>query len=135
MEAVAALSLACNVLQLVEQSYCAVRFAKGLKDEHAPEGGLAGHSALLHKLGYELQQSVDSQDQSGLSEYDQDLREQAKAMLKIASKLSKELDKFTGNKWKDAAIYMWKKPKIEGLEKALSQIQQDMDTKVLLDLR
>lgn len=136
MEAVAALSLACNVLQLVEQSYKAVRFVKSLKDGHAPEGSLLGHSNSLRKLGDELQQLTNSQGQGGISECDQGLQKQAKAMLDVAGELVRELEKLKGSKRMGTVKYLiWKNGKIRGLEKDLGRIQQDMDTKVLLELR
>ncbi|KEZ42176.1 hypothetical protein SAPIO_CDS6239 [Scedosporium apiospermum] len=136
MEAVAALSLACNVLQLVEQSYNAATFVKSLKDGHAPEGSLLGYSNSLRKLGDELRQLSDSQGQGSISECDQGLQKQAKAMLDVAGELVTELEKLKGSKRMGAVKYLiWKKGKIRGLEKDLGQIQQDMDTKVLLDLR
>jgi len=136
MEAVAALSFACNVLQLVEQGYNAVRFVKSLKDGRAPEGSLLGHSNSLRKLGDELRQLTNSQGQGSISECDQGLQKQAKAMLDVAGELVTELEKLKGSKWMGTVKYLiWKKGKIRGLEKDLGQIQQDMDTKVLLDLR
>ncbi|KAK6079567.1 hypothetical protein SCUP234_05736 [Seiridium cupressi] len=133
MEPLAALSLACNVIQIVETSYSVLRAVKELR---AHEGGLTTFSEDLRTLGSEIQKSIESQDPASLSPDEKDILKQATNMVKVAGDLRTELDKFKASKRGiiiNAARYLVKKQKIEGLEKSLEQIDKFMSTRLLVN--
>ncbi|KAM0817232.1 putative NACHT domain-containing protein [Seiridium cardinale] len=135
MESLAALSLACNVIQIVETSYSVLRVVKELR---APEGSLTKFSEDLRTLGTEIQKSIESQDPASLSLDENDILKQAANMVKVAGDLRTELDKFKASKRGmiiNAARYLVKKQKIEGLEKSLQQIDKFMSTRLLANVR
>ncbi|KAK9775261.1 putative NACHT domain-containing protein [Seiridium cardinale] len=135
MESLAALSLACNVIQIVETSYSVLRVVKELR---APEGGLTTFSEDLRTLGTEIQKSIESQDPASLSLDENGILKQAANMVKVAGDLRTELDKFKASKRGmiiNAARYLVKKQKIEGLEKSLQQIDKFMSTRLLANVR
>ncbi|KAK9787150.1 putative NACHT domain-containing protein [Seiridium cardinale] len=135
MESLAALSLACNVIQIVETSYSVLRVVKELR---APEGGLTTFSEDLRTLGTEIQKSIESQDPASLSPDEEDILKQATKMVQVAGDLRTELDRFKTSKRgiiSNAVRYLAKKQKIEGLEKSLQQIDKVMSTRLLANVR
>ncbi|KAK6083921.1 hypothetical protein SCUP515_01617 [Seiridium cupressi] len=133
MEPLAALSLACNVIQIVATSYSVLRAVKELR---AHEGGLTTFSEDLRTLGSEIQKSIESQDPASLSPDEKDILKQATNMVKVAGDLRTELDKFKASKRGiiiNAARYLVKKQKIESLEKSLEQIDKFMSTRLLVN--
>ncbi|KAJ1333188.1 ankyrin repeat domain-containing protein 50 [Microdochium nivale] len=133
MEALAALSLACNVLQLVGVSLKASKALKSIRDEHQPDSGVKSHADILRHLSHEVTQCIATQGSSGNAT----LCSRAAEVVAIAEELEKLLLRFTTgkkNKFRDGFAYVRKQGDIKALEQRLQRAQDALQSTVLLDV-
>lgn len=133
MEALAALSLVCNVLQLVGVSLKASKALKAIRDEHKPDSSAQGHADILRQLSHEVKQCVTTQGSSGNAT----LCTRADEVVAVARDLEKLLLRFTTgkkNKFLDGLAYLWKQGDIKALEQRLQRAQDALQSTVLLDV-
>jgi hypothetical protein len=138
MESLVTLSLACNILQVITTSQKALAAIKRIREAGAADGSATTYSDSLRALGLELQQSISAQSSTLISDDERELRDRGIAMATIAEQLRALLDEFSSSKRKkvlDVVKYMWKKSRIEDLENGLTQAQDVMQTRILVNLR
>ncbi|KXJ88181.1 hypothetical protein Micbo1qcDRAFT_235969 [Microdochium bolleyi] len=134
MEALAALSLACNVLQLVGTGLKISRALKTVRDEHGPDKGVQSHAAALRQLSHEVTQSLATR---GSPAANAALCTRAADVVAVAKELETLLVRFTtGRKGKirDMVAYGRKQGDIKALEKRLQQTQDLLQNEILKDV-
>lgn len=133
MEALAALSLACNVLQLVGVCLKASKALKTIRDEQQPDSGVKSQANILRQLSHEVTLCVDTQGSSGNAT----LCSRAHEVVAVADELEKLLRRFTTgkkNKFRDGFAYIRKQSDIKALEQRLQRAQDALQSTVLLDV-
>lgn len=145
LEVLAALSLACNVMQTI--SFCAdvVRLSKNVYQTGKPDPTLVGNSESLASLADSLGHQVAGQAQP-LTRADHNLLESAQKTAEAAKELREEVDRLAvpagaaGLRAKLSAATgvwktLWKKSRFERLEKTIADLQRGMETGILVGLR
>ena len=144
MEAIAAFSLACNVIQVVHcgidvVSKCRELCTEGSLSEYEPLEHMANHltglrNALDFPLAHRNQNICQGQDQALL-----DLAERCSI---TAEELSGELQKLKvkGPHRKrqiirNSAIYLWKNSSIEKIQARLDEYRKILDSRILIGIR
>lgn len=163
MEALAALSVACNVMQVISFGYDAIEITNKLRVNQSPDPDLGSATRQLKAIGEELERAVHAAPAActgpavvgpstsntstpypatsspHLSSGDE-LRKVAHEVVRISDSLTQELERYnTGTKRAlgrivKAVTYKWKKPKIDDLEKGLHRAQDIMQTRILVKL-
>ncbi|KAH7024894.1 uncharacterized protein B0I36DRAFT_366796 [Microdochium trichocladiopsis] len=137
MEALAALSLACNVLQLVGTGLRATAALQRIRDEHKPDASLKTNATVLRQLSYEVGQSVKAH-KSGPDPSDDRLLSRARDIICVSQELEQMLERFSSGKksrvW-NTFRYVLKKDEIQGLEKRLQETQQALQTTILVEMQ
>ncbi|KXJ89032.1 hypothetical protein Micbo1qcDRAFT_206617 [Microdochium bolleyi] len=137
MEALAALSLACNILQLIDVSLKATKALRTIRDEHAPDAGVQSNAATLRHLGREVMQAVAGQ-LAAETPQDDDLLRRARDVAEVALDLENLLHRFTigkKNKLRDALAYIRLQGEIKAKEKRLHETQAAFQSTILVDIR
>ncbi|KIW32255.1 uncharacterized protein PV07_03815 [Cladophialophora immunda] len=143
MEAVAALSLACNIIQVVDSSFKAVetciqiyKHGTTIDIEH-----LSYTSDQLSQSSEALDKAQSVQARAQLSKNDADLIELGKKVHDAAESLSKELNslKSAPGAGRRAALVKtialkWRASRIEELKRRLEGLVQVLDNKILVQL-
>ncbi|KAJ1323024.1 ankyrin repeat domain-containing protein 50 [Microdochium nivale] len=138
MEALAALSLACNILQLVGTGIKVTAALKKIRDDHEPNTSLEANAIVLRQLSHEVQQSIKAQNPTGGAPANRALLARAQEVAKLASELEQIAQKFTGgrrNVLRDTIRYMRNKSNIEAKEERLRETQQALQSTILVELR
>ncbi|KAK5085251.1 hypothetical protein LTR05_004532 [Lithohypha guttulata] len=144
MEALAALSLACNVLTVIDSS---VKLCKGLRAVYDTNGGTAENqdlqksSAELRRITESLDNSIKPANSSNtLSKHETELLGIAKDCDNIAGELQNFTLPFTTiTRRRDRIRLTWKavfkdKKEVERLQQQLSQYQQHLQTELLVNI-
>jgi len=134
MDALAALSLACNVLQLVGLGLKVSRALNDIRKEHEPDASVGSNAIILQQLAHEIKQSVGAQ---GCAAANTELCERARQVIEVAKQLETLLSRFTTgkkSKWRDSAAYMWKQSDIKAVEKRLQETQRALEGTILKDV-
>ncbi|KAJ1324035.1 ankyrin repeat domain-containing protein 50 [Microdochium nivale] len=137
MEALAVLSLACNVIQLIEVSIKVTKSLKDIADENAPDAQIQSNAVAARQLGHEVTQAVTAHQASG-SPGNTALLRRAGEMVTVSDDLGKLLSRFTAakkNKLRDTFAYIKRQRDIKSTEKRLAEIQQAFQTTLLIDIR
>ncbi|KAK5103868.1 hypothetical protein LTS08_003290 [Lithohypha guttulata] len=144
MEALAALSLACNVLTVIDSS---VKLCKGLRAVYDTNGATAENqdlqksSAELRRITESLDNSIKPVNSSNtLSKHETELLGIAKDCDNIAGELQNFTLPFTTiTRRRDRTRLTWKavfkdKKEVERLQQQLSQYQQHLQTELLVNI-
>jgi hypothetical protein len=147
MDPLTALSLACNVIQIVSFSHEIFTLANQIAKDGSPDANLAENATHLSELSQNLQESLQSQKAKPLTEQQQRLQKVAQKCLKASKDLTEELDKITwkpgpegsNSKTQRKAVSQawktwWRKSKIEKLQKEMAEIERIMQSSILADL-
>ena len=147
MDPLTALSLACNVIQIVSFSHEIFTLANQIAKDGSPDANLAENATHLSELSQNLQDSLQSQKAKSLTEQQQRLQKVAQKCLKASKDLTEELDKITwkpgpegsNSKTQRKAVSQawktwWRKSKIEKLQKEMAEIERIMQSSILADL-
>ncbi|KAJ1332081.1 ankyrin repeat domain-containing protein 50 [Microdochium nivale] len=133
MEALAALSLACNVLQLVGISLKISKALKTIRAENEPDKSAQSYAAALRQYGHEVTQSLATHGSSTNAS----LCVRAADVVAVGNELEKLLVRYTiGRKGKirDMFSYGWKQGDIKALEQRLQQTQDLLQNEILKDV-
>jgi hypothetical protein len=137
MEPLVALSLACNILQVLEVSLGTIGMIRKLRKDNTSDTTVSANSTLLQQITGELQQSIACVQP--LTSAEHELFQIATRTAKVARQLQMELHKYGSNAYPmlvDAVRYMLSgKHRIEMLEKSLRELQETLQTKILVNLR
>lgn len=131
------LSLACNVIQLIEVSIKVAKSLKDIADENAPDAQIQSNAVAVRQLGHEVTQAVTAHQASG-SPGNTALLRRAGEMVTVSDDLGKLLSRFTAakkNKLRDTFAYIKRQRDIRSTEKRLAEIQQAFQTTLLVDIR
>lgn len=143
MEALAAFSLVCNVIQVVDLglktiSKCREIALNGSTKVNLDVQYVAGH---LQDLSKELQTSLGPDPPTGGSPGDRQMRDLAKTCEKCAVELSLKLKKLqvakSQNKvqvFKKMVENLWKRRELEDLENRLERLRRTLDSRILARL-
>ncbi|KAJ1325986.1 ankyrin repeat domain-containing protein 50 [Microdochium nivale] len=134
MEALAGLSLACNVLQLVGTGLKISNALKTIRDEHKPDPAVQSYAETLRQLADEVTNSLRTQSGSPTNTA---LCDRTKDVVTVAGELHTLLSDFTGgqrNKLYDWVLYLRKQGNIEALEQRLLKAQDALQSTILLDI-
>ena len=144
MEAIAAFSLACNVIQVVHVSMDMVSKCREL----CREGSLSKHDHLEHLIDHltGLRNALDSPPAQGNQIVpqcqDQALLDLAEKCSITARELSGELQKLKINEpfnkrqvIKKSAKILWKKTSIEEIQTRLDEYRKILDSRILISIR
>ncbi|KAK3367650.1 hypothetical protein B0H63DRAFT_363599, partial [Podospora didyma] len=140
MEPLAALGIASNVMQIISFGFETIAVCKRVHESGHPEPGLGDNSASLHTLSVALSQQLKAYHQSQVG-----LRKHDKAMLDIAAKcadaakalqeearfLTPKTTKNFANVASTVSKTLWRKRRLERLEKELTRSQATLDTHLL----
>lgn len=140
LEGIAALGLACNVLQLIGSVATSVTVAKNILDTGTIDPALAERNEELSKLYQDVEVSLGKVGQSG---NDQELRDVAGKILQTTAELKTELAAVSGSssRGKMRRVFggtikaMLKRSKLEKLEEQAMRYQKTFETRLLLSLR
>lgn len=136
MEALAALSLVCNILQLVGTGLKATEALKRFHDEHKPDASLKSNASILWKLSNNLEQSVSA---SSAASANASVLSRARDVVNVSRELEQMLQRATDvkkNRVLRTVKYVFKdKDKIEAHEKRLQDAQQALQTTILVDMQ
>ncbi|KAK3358271.1 hypothetical protein B0T24DRAFT_609923 [Lasiosphaeria ovina] len=140
MEPLATLSVACNVMQVISFGLEAVSLCKRVYERGHPEPELVSHSSSLHELATALFHELGSCQKmaAGWKKDDKALLAIAARCADAANALKEEADflaprdpKQLSHVIKAAAKTVWRKRRLERLEKELSRSQGVMETYLL----
>ncbi|KAF2827739.1 hypothetical protein CC86DRAFT_440305, partial [Ophiobolus disseminans] len=142
MEAMAAFSLACGVMQTISFSMSAIKAWKDLYEGRTPDADLDSYCARLRETVNNFQ-PASLATAKGDDKLDQQLRIVAKEIVNAADKLREELEKLKADSqrsrlraFKGTATYMtFTKRKISTLQSTLEKKKDMMETRVLISLR
>jgi len=136
MEALAALSLVCNILQLVGTGLKATQALKRFHDESKPDASLKSNASILWKLSNELEQSMSA---SSISPASANVLSRARDVVKVSRELEVMLERASNNKknrlLRTVKYVVKDKDKIEAHEKRLRDAQQALQTTILMDMQ
>jgi len=152
MEAVAALSLACNVAQLVQIGLHSVRICKQMQRDKSPAANIEEHRKSLQNISEVVKASVNrasiggSNGNSGSTALDpteQELLHIASKLLPVAQDLEVELRKYdpvakiSSRKkiWKGVKYQWGGKGKIDELYTSLQAFEKTMQSAILAGIR
>ncbi|KAH7007859.1 uncharacterized protein B0I36DRAFT_430826 [Microdochium trichocladiopsis] len=133
MEALAAFSLACNVLQLVGLGLKISKVLKAIRDDHQPDSGVQSYAVTLKQLGHEVTQSVATQGPSA----NVALCSRAADVVAVAEELEKLLFRFTTgrkNRLRDLVAYARKQNDIKALELRLQKTRDALQSTILIEV-
>jgi hypothetical protein len=143
MESIAALSVACNVMQVIQFSLETVAVCKKIHEDKSPvPEAVFNTKALRMPLGI-LEKSLSSPSSSSVSAREQHLKDTASELVTLTKALEKELGKYEivagsskASIMKRAARYNWSgKRRIDDLSRGLTGMQHTMQTSILVGLR
>ena len=152
MEAVAALSLACNVVQLVQIGLHSVRICKQMQRDKSPAANIEEHRKSLQNISEVVKASVNkasigsSNGNSGSTALDpteQELLHIASKLLPVSQDLEVELRKYdpvakiSSRKkiWKGVKYQWGGKGKIDELYTSLQAFEKTMQSAILAGIR
>ncbi|TDZ28422.1 hypothetical protein C8035_v007552 [Colletotrichum spinosum] len=136
LEPLAALGLACNILQLVGSVKSTITVAKNILDSGTIDPSLAKQNEDLTKLFGDAQDSVNKAP-APLAKDDQDLQDVARKALATAISLKEELAKISGDRRAigGALKVPFRRRKLEELQTEILACQRALDTRLLMGLR
>jgi hypothetical protein len=142
MEATVALSVACNVIQLIQMGKETLSTVKRMYEDNLPDPNIASTSDALAKMTTKLKVSLHSPRPQKLSAADTELSESGDKSLKIAGAVKEQLQKCQPRPgaWKPMVIlkalsYNFKhKSRIEKLSTELNGLQNALETRILINL-
>ncbi|KAM7184054.1 hypothetical protein V8F20_012378 [Naviculisporaceae sp. PSN 640] len=143
MEPLAGLAVACNVMEVISFGLETVSLCKRVYERGHPEPELVSHSSSLHELATALCNELGSSQKitRGLKKDDKALLEIAARCADAANALKDEADflaprnpKQLSHVIKAAAKTVWRKRRLERLEKDLSRFQGVMETHLLASI-
>ncbi|KAH7041571.1 uncharacterized protein B0I36DRAFT_345160 [Microdochium trichocladiopsis] len=137
MEALGALSLACNILQLVDTGLKVTAALKQIRDEHKPDASVTANATTLRELSHEIDQSLKAQSSQG-PPGNTNLLARARDMTTVSQQLEKLLHRFSSgqkSRIRDVIKYYSVKGDIQSQEKRLRETQQALQSTILVELR
>lgn len=140
LESIAALGLACSVLQLIGSLHSSIAVAKNIIDSGTVDPSLADYNNELIKLGQDVEKSL---GQTTLNKDDQELRDVARRSLDAAAEVKKELAKLSGNATKGRLLQavgssvkaILRRRRLEELKATSSSCQKIFETRLLVNIR
>jgi hypothetical protein len=129
MAELAALSLACNIFQIISFSRECFQLLKEVYKDGQPNAAAAERTKHLSKLSRDLRNSLACDETS--------LREPSESCLRISKELRHELDKVCSGRSK-LRIFgkaLIKRTKIERLEKEMQRSESQLRNALLIDAR
>ncbi|KAH7033579.1 uncharacterized protein B0I36DRAFT_383412 [Microdochium trichocladiopsis] len=139
MEAVAALSFTCNILQLVSTGLKVTTALKQIRDEHKPDASIKTNASTLRELSSKLEASIQNQNTNG-GVGNRDLLERAQDVVKTSHRLEKIFQRYSDSQKGNAVANFFNfaildKNRIQGAEKRLHEAQQALQSTILVELR
>lgn len=139
MEALAIFGIACNVMQTINFAHETISIVKRIHQSGSPEQGLVEIGQHLSEAAGNLHQEL-SKRPKPLKKPEHDLIETARKCMVAAKELKEEVDylsipdnrKGFRASTAVAAKAIWRKRRLQRLEKALTDYQRIMETEVLL---
>ncbi|KAI8631340.1 hypothetical protein F5Y19DRAFT_27354 [Xylariaceae sp. FL1651] len=140
LEPLVALSLACNVLQIISCGRETYSIYGQIKESGTAIPELASRTTSLLKLTQQLDEKINHISPQNLTREQEELQSIAQQCLKTARKLSKELEKSNDtthtqfSRLKETFKAHWRKAKIDGLEKEMEGLQNILQSRLLYSI-
>jgi hypothetical protein len=153
MESLAAISLACNVMQFIQLGLHSVHICKQILEDKSPAGNIEEDCKQLRILSGQIQASITSASGGGhvqqmssspiTSAADRELLVIAKKLIPTVKDLETELDRCRPEATNSRRKKMWKgikyqfsdKKNIDELHASLKGFENTMQSFILVDLR
>lgn len=141
LEPLAALGLACNILQLVELGQKTIDIIKTAYQGRKPDEELKQNAVILERLAKEVKHSSSSSP-TGVSGYEEILLQSADSCSTAADKLQKEVHLLFGNAKrgsrtsavKIAITVHWRRYRLDKLKQNLEMEEKRMQTSLLAQI-
>jgi hypothetical protein len=137
-EALLALGLACNVIQIISFSLETLAIANKIRKEGSFNTDLAQNVQRIEKLSQELEISMQNFPQGNQAPQSQtpqsELIDIARDCNSIASQMTSELSKISNSKggtFGKTLNVVYRKSKLEKMEKTMTQCQQSLNSRLL----
>lgn len=141
MEALVALGLACNVIQIISFGRETISICRAFYSDASPDAGVVQNASRLAELSRRLRDLYDTaQTRKPLTKAQQELKDIATTLLDVSEQLGKMINKVTPKrKSKSSAIssaikYQLQRRKIKELGKEIDQCQNSFQSYVLVHL-
>ncbi|KAJ3536752.1 hypothetical protein NM208_g6589 [Fusarium decemcellulare] len=139
LEPLAALGLACNIMQIITFTGESISICRRIYNGGQPDSGLHDYSQRLLRTSESLRDII-SRSTGNLSLDDQALRDSAERCINIADNLMKEMQSLSTPKsqnglrssLRQGVKTIFRKPRLERLENDLRNIQSAMHTELLV---
>lgn len=139
LEPLAALGLACNILQLVELGQKTIGIIKTVYQGREPDAELKQNAVVLGRLAKEVESSLSP---TGVSGYEEILLQSAASCSTAANKLQKEVYLLFGNAKKGshtsavkvAITVHWRRYRLDKLKQNLEMEEKRMQTSLLAQI-
>jgi hypothetical protein len=143
MEALAVLSVACNIMQVIQFGHETVSICRSMYNDKSPAADVAYNGDTLRNVSKDLQASIASIPSKSLQTDEKELQCIATKVVALADDLQKELQKCQVSSgspkmavFGKALKYNWsRKKRVDELEKGLGMLQSTMQSRILLNLR
>lgn len=138
MESLAALSVACNIMEIIEFGKETVSICKRLYEEKLPVPYLDRNTKALRKASEDLKISIATASPTKTQPHDI-----SEKIIDLTDELKKQIDKYKTLPGSSKAsafskglqYQLHRKRKIHDLSDSMSKLQSIMETKILVDLR
>lgn len=142
MESLAALSLACNVVQLVEFSLQTVKVSRHMLNDSSPAIHMDEHRKRIHDITNTVRKSLSDTSQLPLTKSNTKLLELAEELICVSNDLDSGLSEYDPRKISSKLGKMRKglkwqlvgKKKLDEMNAALKTLEDSLQTSVLVDL-
>jgi len=143
MEPLAALSLACNVVQVIQFGLHTAHVCKQILEDKSPAANIEEDCKHLRILSSQIQESITSASSKITSAADRELLAIAKKLTPIAKNLETELNRCRPEATNSIRKKIWKgfkyqlsgKQKMDELHASLKGFENTMQSFILVDLR
>lgn len=140
LEGIAALGLACNILQLIGTVANSITVAKNILESGTIDPALERRNDELTKLFQDVKRSLGEVPER---DDDKELRDVAGHILKTAAELKTELAKISGSSWQGRARKViggtikaiLRQKRLERLEEKVLEYQRSFESRLLFSLR
>ncbi|KAF1961847.1 hypothetical protein CC80DRAFT_531639 [Byssothecium circinans] len=134
-------AVACSVMQTIQFVAGVVTVCKKVRDGKSPAPELESRRKELHNVAESLQNSLKDMEAVAKDD-DRELQRVAGDLVKAADDLEQEMGKYKGNgrssqisSFIKTIKYMFRKSKIEKLDKKLMEHKEAMETRILIQLK
>lgn len=143
MESVAAFAVACNVMQVIQTGLKTITLCKTIYKGKSPDPNTAENSTAIGNAAQELQRSLASMSSANLASGEKELAGIANKLVTTADALQKEMKKCEASSGasklsavgKALKYHFSRREKINDLNRSLNEMQNAMQSRVLLQLR